>query len=62
MMSGVLYDQCLAEPLSKFFSIMQEENLLVSKADKCSSRAQTITLFRKISAERVSESFYLKSY
>lgn len=41
---------------------MQEGNLLVPKADECSSKDETIQLCRKISAEQVSDQFYLKSY
>lgn len=62
MMSVMLYHQCLAEPSNKFFSIMQEGNLLIPKADECSSKDETIKFLRKTSAEQVSDKFYLKSY
>lgn len=41
---------------------MKEGNLWVPKADECSSKDETIKLFRKITAEQVSDQFYLKSY
>lgn len=41
---------------------MQEGNLLAPKGDECSSKDETIKLFRNISAEQVSDQFHLKSY
>lgn len=57
MTSVMLYYQCLTEPSNNFFSTVQEGNLLVPKADECSSKDETIKLFRKISAEHVSDQF-----